>query len=332
MGILGTMQKNRLPFILFVCVGILLFIYNFSYFFPFTNNAFVVSNVRPVAANVNGYITEIYVKNGEYVKRGKPLFKVFQKPYLYAYEKANSDVALAKAKLAVLIITVEKARHLLQSQQEEYERLHYDYVHYKRALVDNAVSEIEVNTYLKKRNAVFNRLLAFKRELELRQQQLTVQKEKIASLTAIMRNAKVDLDETIVYAKNNGTVQNLFAGLGTPIKIREPIFSFIDTDNLYIQANFSEIDLRRVRPGNKVSIFPRIYMGEKTYEGVVVSTNWASSRQVTDPRSQEQIVTNNENNWLLLPQRFPVQIRILHYDPVHYPLSVGASAYVYIHT
>lgn len=38
-------------------------------FIPFTNNAFVVANVRPVAANVKGYITNIYVKNEQEVKK-----------------------------------------------------------------------------------------------------------------------------------------------------------------------------------------------------------------------------------------------------------------------
>ncbi|WP_232220561.1 biotin/lipoyl-binding protein [Legionella tunisiensis] len=41
----------------------------FSYLLPFTDNAFVVTNVTPVAADVSGFITEIYVKNGQHVKK-----------------------------------------------------------------------------------------------------------------------------------------------------------------------------------------------------------------------------------------------------------------------
>lgn len=325
-------NKQRAPFVLIFCLLILLFIYNFSYYFPFTNNAFVVSNVRPVAANVNGYITKIYVHNGQYVKRGQPLFTVFKKPYIYQYEKTKSNLEQAQAQLTVLQAQVEKTEHLLKSKQDRYNQLHFDYQHYQMALNDRAVSKVKVNTILQEQNAAQNEVLAFKKELELTKAQLTVQTMKIKSLTAIMNNAKVDLAETTVYAKNNGIVQNLFSSLGTPIKIREPIFSFIDTDHLFIQANFSEIDLRRVKPGDRVSIYPRIYMGAKSYQGVVESIHWASSRQITDHRSQQQIVTNNENNWLLLPQRFPVQIRLLDYDAKHYPLPVGASAYVYVHT
>ena len=49
------------------------FLYIFSYCFPITDNAFVVNNVRPVAALVKGYVTNVYVKNGDVVKKGKTL-------------------------------------------------------------------------------------------------------------------------------------------------------------------------------------------------------------------------------------------------------------------
>ncbi len=173
---------------------------------------------------------------------------------------------------------------------------------------------------------------ALETELELNHQQIIVQKMRIKSLVAVMSNARVDLDETTVYAKNNGSVQNMFVALGTPIKIRKPIFSIADTDTLFIQANFNETDLRRVRPGDKVAILPRIYFGSKIYHGVILSRNWASSRLQTHQSTQIEIVRNSESNWFLLPQRMPVQIKITDYDPIHYPLSIGASAYVYIHT
>lgn len=328
----GWLDKMRkLPFVFLSLLILCIILYSFSYYFPFTNNAFVVANVRPVAANVNGYVTDIYVKNEDYVKKGSPLFTVFRTPYELAYKRACSDVAEAKAQLVVLMKQVEKTEFLIKSQQADYEKLRFEYAHNKSALSDHAVSEITVNTLLQQSNSAINKLEAFKKELELNRQKIIVQTMKINSLTAVMENAKVDLEETTVYAKNNGIVQNMFMALGAPVEIRKPLFSFVDTDAMFIQANFNETDLRRVQPGDKVTIRPRIYFGKKRYHGVVVSKNWAASRQVTDHRSQQQIVTNNEDNWLLLPQRFPVQIKIIDYDRIHYPLSIGASAYVHIH-
>jgi hypothetical protein len=47
----------------------------FCFWFPFTDNAFVVTNVSPIAADVSGFITNIYVKNGQLVKKVNPSLK-----------------------------------------------------------------------------------------------------------------------------------------------------------------------------------------------------------------------------------------------------------------
>jgi multidrug resistance efflux pump len=324
--------KHKFPVFFIICLIIAILLYHFSYCFPFTNNAFVVANSRPVAANVSGYITNLYVKNEEYVKKGQPLFTVFERPYQLAYEKAVSDYEGAKARLISMQWQVEKTQHLLKSQQDRYEKIQFDYQRYHKALQDHAVSEVKVNNLLRDMNENLKKMKYYEMTLKKEKQDILVQHMKIASLKAIMENAKVDLKETTVYAKNNGIVQNMFVALGTPIEIRKPVFSFINTDQLYIQANFNETDLRHVQPGNKVSIYARMYFGSKTYHGRIVSKNWAVNRQYTDNRSQEQIVTNSESNWFLLPQRFPVQIQITDYDPEHFPLALGSSAYVYVHT
>jgi multidrug resistance efflux pump len=133
-----------------------------------------------------------------------------------------------------------------------------------------------------------------------------------------------------VRAPGDGVIDNLYVSPNTPIRIHQPIFSFIDTSSYYIQANFNETDLRHVRPGDKAYIWLRMYYFDKLFHGVIVNNLWAADRQKTAPRSQLQRV-HNENEWLLLPQRFPLQIKILDPSP-DYPLNPGASAYVYIRT
>ncbi len=324
-------QHKRI--ITYLCILLAIFLlYYFTYLLPFTNNAFVVANVRPVAANVSGYITHIYVKNEEYVKKGQPLFTVFRKPYELAYQKAVADVALAKAKLVAQEKQVIKTEHLMDVKKEIYEKVQFDYNRFRLGWRDKAISTIKLNNILRDQKIALAEFRALGSELAFEKQNVIVLKHQIKSLEAVMKNAKVNFDETIVYAQNDGIVQNMFLALGTPIKKRTPIFSFIETDSISFQANLNETELTNVKPGNKVTIIPRIYFGKKTYHGVILSTNWAASRQVTDTRTQEQIVHNNANNWFLLPQRIPVQIKITDYDPVHFPLNIGESAYAYIHT
>ena len=305
-------------------------LYIFSYLFPVTDNAFVVNNVRPVAALVKGYVTNVYIKNGDSVKKGQKLFTVFDKPYRYAVEQNEADLAAAKSKLNTLQKTLERDEQLSKNQQEIYTRLAQDDDKYQKAYKINAISLMTLQNSEQETKGAKASLAASQKQIEIDQSSIQTQKKEIASLEAKLKNAQVDLDLTTVYAENDGIIQNFFLSIGTPVNVNQPLFSFIDTSEIYFQANFNETDLRKVHKGSKVLIMPRSYFAQKIFHGVVVSDYWSANRQVTDNRSQIQNVTN-ENQWVLLPQRLPVQIKVLDLDD-KYPLRVGTSAYVYIET
>ncbi len=305
-------------------------IYIFSYLFPVTDNAFVVNNVRPVAAQVHGYVTNLYVKNGDYVKKGQRLFTVFDKPYQYAYEQLSADLEAQQAKLKAMQKTLLRDSELTKTKQETYIKLAQDDEKYQKAYKIKAISLMTLQNSEQETKAAKADWQASMRQVEVDQEQINAIEKEIVSLNAKVKNAKVDLDETTVYAEKDGVIQNFFLSIGTPVNINQPLFSFVDTDETYFQANFNETDLRKVKPGDKVLIFPRTYLGQKVFHGRVISDYWGANRQNTDPHSLMQNVSN-ENQWILLPQRLPVQIKVTDPDP-DYPLRVGTSAYVYIQT
>lgn len=312
-----------------IFIGILTtIIYIFSYLFPFTDNAFVVNNVRPVAALTNGYITDLYVQNGDAVKKGQKLFTVFQKPYIYAVEQLTADLASAQAQLAVLKTTYDRDLKLSENEHRNYIKLDQDDQKYLKGYRIKSVSLMTLQNSQQETQAAKDKWQAALKQLEIDKNQIEAQANEIKSINARLKNAKVNLELTNVYAQGNGIIQNLFFTIGTPVNINQPLFSLVDTDNVYIQANFNETDLRDVRRGSKVLIFPRMYLSRKMFHGVVESDYWSANRQLVDNRTQLQNVIN-ENQWILLPQRLPVIIRITDPDP-HYPLRVGTSAYVYI--
>ena len=303
-------------------------VYIFSFLFPFTDNAFVVNNVRPVAALANGYITGLYVQNGDTVKKGQKLFTVFQKPYIYALQQLSADLASAQAKLAALKTTYERDLKLSENEQKIYIKRKQDNEKYLRGYQINSISLITLQNSQQETKAAKDRWLAARKQLQIDLHNIEAQNNQVQSTFAKLKNAQVNLQLTDVYAQGNGIIQNLFFTIGTPVNLNQPLFSLVDTDNIYIQANFNETDLRMVRKGSKVLIFPRMYLARKVYHGVVDSDYWSANRQLVDNRTQLQNVIN-ENQWILLPQRLPVIIRVTDPDP-DYPLRVGASAYVYI--
>ncbi|WP_412754160.1 HlyD family secretion protein [Legionella londiniensis] len=303
-------------------------IYVFSFLFPITDNAFVLNNVRPVAAQVSGFITSIQVKNGQYVKRGQTLFTVFSMPYQYKVDKIAAELGASRARLAALQKTHERDEKISETRHKIYIKRKQDDEKYRKGYAIRSVSLITLQNSEQETQAALDEWKAALKQLEIDNHVIKAQEEKIKAIEAELNIARINLELTKVTAENNGVVQNLFLTLGTPVNVNQPLFSFINTDDLFIQANFNETDLRNVRKGCKAYIFPRMYLGRKMFHGIVDSDFWSANRQLVDPRTQLQTVIN-ENQWILLPQRLPVIIRVTDPDP-RYPLRVGASAYVYI--
>lgn len=132
------------PYTVVLSLVLLAVLYYFSLFNPFTNNAFVVANVRPVAAIVSGYITDLYVENEQYVHKGQPLFTVFQEPYKLTYNRLIEEVHTAKVDLQSLQHQLEKDKQLLIQYVQEYKRIHLNYLRNKAVLKSGAISEINV--------------------------------------------------------------------------------------------------------------------------------------------------------------------------------------------
>ncbi|RTL11987.1 MAG: HlyD family secretion protein [Neisseriaceae bacterium] len=316
------------PRFVLIIGGISLIFYIFSFLFPITDNAFVVANIRPVAADVSGYVTHINVTNGQKVKKGDPLFTVFQKPYQLTYDAAVADVKIATQEYKSLQDTLAQDQATRDALIQTHAKLVNDYEGYRNAYKANAVSRLEMDNLNYDSKVAYNNIVAIKHKIQADINNLEVQQNKIKMLEIKAKYAKVNLDETIVRAAADGIIQNMYLSLYVPVKIHDPLFSFVDTSETFIQANFTETDLRLIKNGDKVLVFPRMYLGQKMFHGVVISTNWAVGRQETQLTSQLQKVAR-ENEWVLLPQRFPVQIKILDLDP-KFPLNVGASTYVYI--
>ena len=219
---------------------------------PFTQNAFLITNTRPVSPLVEGYLTEVLVKNHQKVKKGEPLFTIFRPPYELKVEDLTYAVKVEEARLAGI--------GRLQSQ---------------------------------------------------------------------LKLAKIYLEQTTVYALNDGTISNMHVSPGGYYRPGDILFAFIESDDWFIQANFEETDLSMIRPGQTASIWLWQYPGKK-FHGVVEQVSFGAERRQTSEETGVQLV-EKENQWFLLPQRFPVQIRITDPDP-EYPFNLGGSAFVQIDT
>jgi membrane fusion protein (multidrug efflux system) len=100
-----------------------------------------------------------------------------------------------------------------------------------------------------------------------------------------------------------------------------PVFSIISDRDYWVDANFKETQLQRVRVGQSARVVTDMYR-DHVFTGVVQSLSGGSGAVFSLLPPQ-----NATGNWVKVTQRVPVRVRILDPDPAH-PLRVGTTANV----
>lgn len=324
------LKKFNFATLIFATGGVIALGYLTTYWFPVTDNAFVVENTTSLSSAVSGHIQEIYVQNGQNVKAGDPILRIKPEKYKFEYSgvKAQYDQALVGLQVIAARINVTKLD--LKAAQDQLERMKYEYKQKNDPAVSKGIPQIELKTLEYNIKSQADIVASLAQQIVLEQTELKQAQVGIQTLKAASEKAALDLEDTLVVAPADGYIQNLYLGAGSSAVAHMGLFKFVDTANTYIQANFNETDLANVHAGDEVLIFPRTYFGRKIFHGVVMSDNWSVERQHLIPLVENQVIIS-QNHWLNLPQRLPVQIKVLDNDK-NYQLRPGMSAYVYIRT
>jgi RND family efflux transporter MFP subunit len=142
---------------------------------------------------------------------------------------------------------------------------------------------------------------------------------------AALRQAKLNLEYTKVYAPANGYVTGVTFGLGTYVQTGQPVFVLIDRDSFWVTALFKETVLPSLKIGRPVSILfaPR---PNEEFHGTIESLGWGitdndGGYSATLPTIAPTV------DWVRLTQRYPVRIK-LDGDALKLPLKVGVTASV----
>jgi multidrug resistance efflux pump len=238
-----------------VIVGALLAAMNYNH--PFTTDARLYFFTTPIVPEVKGRVIEVAVKPNVPLKRGDPLFRIDPKPYQFvvaqkkaALAEAEQSVKQLKASLDQASATVEKVKVQLDLLQETYDRQHqlFERKVIAQAALDTATRNLEAGKQsLAEAAAVEQRArLAFTSEIG-------GVNTTVARLTADLRDAERDLDQTTVTAPTDGYVTQLFLRPGM-MAASAPAMIFIHRDDQVFSAAFQQTVVQRLRPGAEAEI------------------------------------------------------------------------------
>jgi membrane fusion protein (multidrug efflux system) len=292
-----------------------------------TDNAYVGGNLVNVSSQVTGSVVEIRADETQLVQAGAEIVRL---------DPSDAEVALAQAEarlgtavrqqrerytnVAQYEAVVEQRRVELKEKQEDLARRAplaasnvvsgEDVAHARRA-VDDAKAALDV---AQKQWAAARVAVAGVAPAE-HPNVLAAKADYLAAWLAARRNA--------IVAPVSGYVAKRSVQVGSRIAPGAPLLSIVPLDQLWVDANFKESELRDIRVGQPATIEADIYGGKVVYHGKVVGLGAGTGNAFSLLPAQ-----NATGNWIKVVQRVPVRISLDPKELAAYPLRVGLSATV----
>ncbi len=316
----------------FAVGGVLLFgiyaYWNFERDHPATDNAYLQANYIWVSPQIDGQIAEIHVVDNQLVAKDDPLFTLDQRYYDAELQAAQANLVLVQQDIKAGKARVDAAKSLVTAQEAVVALAQQKADRSRPLVTDNVVSElqgIELDQTLAEEKA---KLAAQKADLVVAQEEYGTPetiKAQLDKAKSAVELAKLNQEWTVVRAPAAGYVTNFAMRVGDVVESADDLFPFVETDEWWIQANFKETSIDRIKPGQAVTVTVDMY-SDKQFTGTVQSLGSASAASFSLLPAQ-----NTTGNWVKVTQRMPVRIALEAFDE-DFPYRLGASASVEVNT
>ena len=295
--------------------------------FVSTDNAYVQQDKVAVSADVAGRIVEVAVRENQPVRAGDLLFRVDPQPYEIAVMQADAAIANAQVDVATLTANyqgtgadIAAARDAITSAQQDYGR---QAALMKRGFTTRARLEESQHALEQARARLAN---AQASALEARAKigtgaAVPGQNPAIAAAQVQRAKASLELTRTAVRAPVGGTVsQSDRLQVGQMMVTGLPAVSIVASRQSWVEANFKETDLAKMRVGQPAEVSFDAYPGVKL-KGHIASLGAGTGSEFSVIPAQ-----NATGNWVKVTQRVPVRVAIDEQSPRQ--LIAGISANV----
>ena len=320
--------------ILIVIVVLLTWYLMADRFTPFTSQARLHALVVPIAPQVAGQVDHVLVSNNQRVTTGEILFEINTDTFELQLQAAEADLQSARQAVGASEANVTAAKATVQAAiatriqaQQDAERMRGIKDEDPGAISDRRVQHAEATLA-----AAIANVDAARANLEKAKQDLGMEGERnvrILQAEIAIANAQLNIDRAMVRAPDDGVVTDVRIDVGNFAAAGAPQMTFIATDNVWVQADFTENNLGHIREGSPVEIIFDVLPG-RVLTGKIRGTGFGVQVDSTPLGSLPTI--NNDKNWLREAQRFPVLVDFDAQHPGELGLRVGSQASVTVYT
>ena len=303
-----------------------------------TDNAYVQGNVIQITPQVGGTVTAIMADDTDFVKAGQPLVQLDPADAKVALEQAEANLGQAVRQVRALYanngtlgaqITLRESD--IGKAQTEITRATDD-LNRRQSLAGNgAVSKEELNHAQSQLDNAKNAMAAAQAGVAAARAQLTsnqamTEGTSIASHPSVLvaaarvRETYLALHRAALPAPVDGYVAKRTVQLGQRVAAGAPVMSLIALNQLWVDANFKEVQLRNIRIGQPVILTADLYGRKVEFKGTVAGLGAGTGAAFALLPAQ-----NATGNWIKVVQRIPVRVALDPQQVAQNPLRVGLS-------
>jgi len=293
-------------------------------YYQSTDDAYVSGDLVQITAEVPGTVVSLHADDTQSVQRDQPLLELDPADAQVATANAEANLARAVRQVRTLFAQGDQLHAQINERQIELKRAQDDYRRRAGLVSDGAVSSEELS-HMKDQVTQLEATLAATRE---QHSATTVQIDgttistnpQVLAAAAAVRDAALALRRTHITAPVAGVVARRSVQVGQRVAPGTPLMAVVPLDDVWIDANFKEVQLADMRVGQPVELHADLYGGGTVYHGKLagLAAGSGSAFALLPPQ-------NASGNWIKIVQRVPVRIALDPKELKDHPLRVGLS-------
>ena len=289
-----------------------------------TDDAYVSGNVVQITPQISGTVVAIGADDTQFVKAGQSLVRLDRADAKVALDQAEAQLARTVRDVRNQFATSAQLGAAVEARQTELTRAQSDLERRARLGASGAVSGEELQHA---RDAV----KGAQADLAAARQQFAANRARIDGTTlqdhpevrdaaAAVRNAYLTWARTDLPAPVAGFVARRNVQLGQRVAPGAPLMAVVPLDQVWVDANFKEPQLSRMRVGQPVTLSADLYGGHVVFHGKVAGFGAGTGSAFSLLPAQ-----NATGNWIKIVQRVPVRVALDPREIAEHPLQIGLS-------
>jgi membrane fusion protein (multidrug efflux system) len=326
-----TPRKRRLVLIAITAAFIVAGLAYAAYYFLVlagradTDNAYVGGNLVTVSSQVAGSVIDISADETQMVQAGTPIIKLDPADAAVALNQAEARLASVVRQQCERYTNVEQYDAQITQRKVELQAAEADLARRLPLAADHTVSGEDI---AHARRAVDNARAA----LDVVRKQESAAKVGVSGVAVadhpLVQAARADylaawlaVRRNAIVAPVSGYVAKRSVQVGSRIMPGTPLLTIVPLDQLWVEANFKESELRDIRVGQPATVEADMYGNKVVFHGRVLGLAAGTGSAFSLLPAQ-----NASGNWIKVVQRVPVRIALDPRELAAHPLRVGLSA------